>query len=320
MIHENYIPSIGVPDWDIKNLPKEIRSNIKSRLVARITHSEAEYRAVISYLHMKFRDQMDFYDDDGGKFQWRYHTFRQKVKAYDAVGRCSFDMYGLVYYDPERDMEPVAVAGSYLREAGAIRDPYTHKIKEGQDLNPHTTKIRCGHGYIMFVDPSYRRMGIAKDMWLTEAQLYRDSGVHYQKENQTYPALQVTFSMFNDRSKVHIISNNRIVPGSNTKIIMDYFDPELEASFNNMPDGLKDFRGSLDWTFLAREGLTVESLTEPWADRDRKEALKNDYGSTIDLHMKVSRDLYERFRTLVGADNVNKTLVDYMIWHTSNSK
>ena len=304
-------------NWDINALDKSDRSKIRNRLVARLTHDENEYRAVLSYLHMKFPDLMDVGPGDGfgdGRlFQWRYHTFQGKVKAYDQVQKVDWDMYALVYYDPERDMEPVAVGGSYLRETGAIRDPYTHAVLEDQVMNKHTTKIRCGHGYVLFVDPSYRRMGLARDQWITEAQLYRDSNVHYQKENQTYAALQVTLSMFGDVSKCHVLSGTpleRVREGMNTKIIMDYFDDELVAAFNDLPKGLLDFRGRFDETFLKREGLTVEQLVKPWNAHVKKVK----YQTKVPLHLSVDRDLYEAFRETCNddAERVKTALIDYM--------
>lgn len=264
---DRFIPSIGNAFWDITKATKEEKARIKSHLVPALTHDENEYRAVLSYLHMKFPDLMDYGYGDGGKFQWRYKTFKNKTIAFDEISRKPFDMYALVYYDASRDMEPVAIGGSYIRKTGAIRDPFTHQIKEDQLLNKHTSQIRCGHGYVLFVDPNYRRLGLARDQWLTEAQLYRDSNVHYQKENQTYAALMVTLSMFADKSKCHILSRTRlenIKESSNTKIIMDYFDPELEKNFENLSDNLKDFRHDFDWRFLDREHLSFDTLLEPW--------------------------------------------------------
>lgn len=312
-----YVPSIGFANWDIDKLDKESRMELKNGIVACITHDENEYKAILSYLHMKFPEEMDIRDGDGAKFQWRYHTFDSKVKAYDSVGKCDFDMYALVYYDSNRDMEPIAVGGSYIRETGAIRDPYTHLPLEGQIINKHTSRIRCGHGYVLFIDPSYRRLGLARDQWLTEAQLYRDSDIHYQKENQTYGALKVTLSMFEDKSKCHILNNRKletIKDGMNTKIIMDYFDNELINEFNMLQDSLKSFRNPLNWHFLTRENLSIDDLLKPWEDLNKKIASGKRFGSKINLSLSIDRDLYERFKNTVGNSNVKEYLIEYMKW------
>lgn len=313
------MPKCGKCDWDVQKLTRQERETIRNGLVARMTHDENEYRMVLSYMHMKFPDLMDVHPGDGKRFQWRYHTFAEKVQAYDAIGHCKWDMYGLVYYDPARDMEPVAVGGSYLREAGAIRDPYTHKLLPGQEMNRHTSRIRCGHGYVLFVDPDYRRMGLARDQWVTEAQLYRDSGVCYQKENQTYDALQVTLSLFQDPDKVHVLNRrggvNSALPGMVTKIIMDYRDDELIRLFDALPAGLHDFRSGLDFHFMERECLHSKDLLSPWDGV--KTVGRGGYGdASVILNLSVNRDVYERFKRKCDMEgmSVKDALVMYMNW------
>lgn len=262
-----YKPNIEDVSWDINSLNGEIKDFIKSRLVAAIIHSEDEYRAILSYFHMKYPDLMDIYLDDGKQFQWRYKSFNNKITVFDSVSRKSFDMYGLIYYDKDRDMEPIAIGGSYFRKLGAIRDPWTHKIIPDQKINKHTTTIRSGRGYRLFIDPDYRRLGLAKDQWLTEAQLYRDCDVHYQKEIQTYAALKVTQSIFDNPNKCYILERrfpNTIKDSDKIRCIMDYFDPSLVKNFKNIPDNLQNFRNEANWRFLERENLTIEELTRPW--------------------------------------------------------
>lgn len=260
---------VHVPDvpWDISNLSPDLKKSIKSRLVAALVHTEDEYRALLSYFHLKYPDLMDHQCGDGRKFQWRYREFEQKILVFDKVSRKKFDMYGLVYYDRERDMEPIAVGGSYFRKIGAIRDPWSHHVIPGQPVNKHTTTVRAGHGYRLFVDPDYRRLGLAQDQWLTEAQLYRDCDVHYQKERQTYAALKVTQSIFDDPGKCYILERRNLdlmQQNESIKCVMDYFDRSLVRGFNAMPRNLKDFRNEPDWRFLEREGLTLEQLVAPW--------------------------------------------------------
>lgn len=268
---KRYIPHVEPVDWNVSTLTNDDKKRIRSRLVAALVHDEDEYRAILSYFHMKYPDLMDLFENDGKQFQWCYKTFDRKIMVFDQVSRKKFDMYGLVYYDRERDMEPVAVGGSYFRKIGAIRDPWTHHVIPGQKINKHTTTIRAGHGYRLFIDPDYRRLGLAKDQWLTEAQLYRDCDVHYQKERQTYAALKVTQSIFDRPEKCYILDRRNphlIRDTDNVKCIMDYFDSSLVKNFRRMPENLKNFRNEPHWEFLEREGLTIEELIKPWSNMD----------------------------------------------------
>lgn len=262
-----FIPHINPVSWNINTATKSERNNIKKRLVCGMVHNENEYRAILSYMHMKYIDLMDIYENDGKLFKWDYITYPNKITVYDHISKKKFDMYGLVFYDPERDMEPIAIGGSYFRKAGAIRDPWTHRIIPGQKINKHTTTIRCGHGYRLFIDPDYRRMGLAQDQWLIEAQLYRDCEVYYQKERQTYSALMVTRSIFDNPDKCYILEKRNldlVNDSDNIKCIMDYRDTSLIKNFKKMPENLKNFRKPADWTFLKRENLTIEELVKPW--------------------------------------------------------
>lgn len=269
-IDMRYLDHAPAVDWDISVLDKESRNKLKKRLVASIIHDEYEYRALLGYFHMKYPDLMDIYENDGKLFQWIYESYPEKIMVFDSISGKKFDMYGLVYYDPERDMEPVAVGGSYFRKIGAIRDPWTHKVIPGQEINKHTTTIRVGRGYRLFVDPNYRRLGLAQDQWITEAQLYRDCDVHYQKEIQTYAALKVTQSIFDDPNKCYILEKRNLgTLGENDhiKCVMDYFDQSLIKKFKQLPKNLKDFRNEPNWRFLEREKLTIDQLCKPWYDR-----------------------------------------------------
>lgn len=264
-INDRFIPSIKEPTWDIDTLSKEERNKIKDRIVVSLIHDEDEYRAILSYFHKKFPDLMDFYYGDGRKFQWRYKSFGNKITVQDSVSKKSFDMYGLVYYDSERDYEPIAIGGSYFRNIGAIRNPKTREILPGQPINKHTNTIRSGRGYRLFIDPNYRRMGLATDQWLTEAQLYRDCFVYYQRERQTHQALEVTQKMFDDPNSCYILeSTSNLKFLDYIKIVMDYRDSSLIRKFNELQDNIKDFRNEAKWNFLEREGLTIDELVKPW--------------------------------------------------------
>jgi GNAT superfamily N-acetyltransferase len=267
-INDRYIPKIGNVNWDIKNIQKEEKSRIKNRLVVGITHSEQEYQAVISYLHMKYADLMDVCKDDGARLQWKYIPYANKVETVDKISGNHFGMYGLVYYDPERDMEPVVFGGSYLKKRGPLRYPKNHQIIPGQNID-RDNHIHIGHGYILFVDPDYRRLGLAESQWLTEAQLYRDSNIKYQEEIQTIDALKVTQAMFDDPAKCIILNGNpQFARGRDCiKCAMDYTDESLIKNFNDLPENLKNFRNPLNWSFLKREHLSIEELTQPWQGR-----------------------------------------------------
>lgn len=263
-----YIPHIEKASWDINNLSKEEKIQIKSRLVCGLIHNENEYRSILSYMHMKYPDLMDIRKNDGKIFQWRYASFDNKIEVYDTKTKNKFDMYGLIYYDSERDMEPIAIGGSYFRSVGALRNPWTNKIIPGQKINKHTTTIRIGRGYRLFIDPDYRRMGLAQDQWLTEAELYRDCNVQFQRERQTYAALKVTQSIFDDPNKCYILNKRdlkTIRDNDNIKIAMDYNDKSLIENFNKLPENLKNFKLPANWKFLERENLTIEELIKPWA-------------------------------------------------------
>ena len=264
---KRYIPHIDPVTWDIKTIKREDKPDIKNRLVCGLIHTEEEYQAILAYFHMKYPDLMDRYMDDGAKFKWKYIPFDKKIMVFDHVDKIKFDMYGLVYYDKERDMEPIAIGGSYFRKIGALRDPWTHQIIPGQKINKHTTTIRAGRGYRLFIDPDYRRLGLAQDQWITEAQLYRDCEVRYQRERQTYAALKVTQSIFDDPNKCHILERKNVMfirDNDNIKCVMDYYDKSLIRKFKQMPNNLKDFRKDADWTFLNRENLTIDELIKPW--------------------------------------------------------
>ena len=272
---ERYEPKVEKVNWDIKTIERSKKGSIRNRLVVRITHSEEEFQTVISYMHKKFPDLMDKYTNDGAKLQWKYIPYDQKVATVDSVSGDSFDMYGLVYYDKERDMEPVAVGGSYLRLCGPLRNPKNHKVIDGQNIDK-TGHIHIGHGYIIFIDPDYRRLGLAENQWLTEAQLYRDSNIKYQKENQTEKSLMVTQAMFDDPAKCTILSVGKTNYSGKYECIkcaMDYTDESLIKNFNDLDDNIKDFRKPLDFTFLSRENLEVSDLIEPWTERCNESAV-----------------------------------------------
>lgn len=264
MAIKRYEPTIGPANWDIKSLSKEERQKILKRLVPGITHSEEEYQTVIGYLHIKYADLMDN-NPDGMNLQWNYSPKKNKAKTIDKKTGQEFDMYAFCYFDPERDMEPVCFGGSHLLYANPLKDE-NNVILPNQNIDEQG-RIIIGMGYVLFVDPDYRRMGIADHQWVSEASLYRDSGIRFQREIQNEHSIKVTQAMFDDPNKCIITSPGRLKnDGTRCQIrcLLDYSDKSLIRAWENMPNNLKDFRKPFDFRFLEREGLTKEELIKPW--------------------------------------------------------
>lgn len=281
-----YIPTIGKPDWNIHELTREDRSKIKENIKVGITTSEEEYKAVIAYMYIKFPDLFDFTTENNLSIQWKYSTHRNKsnVPANDALKEViaknkanrvamgkdigeldyqddTFDMYALVYYDTSRDNEPVLFGGSYFKEVSVIPGTPEDMILEGGK-----TAYR-GTGYVLHTDFNYRRMGLAVDSWITEGELYRSNGIPYQYEFQNEDSLKVTQSMFADPAKCKIVAPGRLKNDgtrSGIRALLNYTDDELVNRYNTMEDNMKDYLQPMDWSFLEREGLTIEELNKFW--------------------------------------------------------
>lgn len=261
MAIKRYVPTIGNANWNIKTMSKEERMKIKSRLRVAIVTKEEDYQTVISYLHMKYPDLMDK-NPDGMNLQWLYapHRFKSYVSNPN-VPDGKMDMYAFIYYDPARDNEPVCFGGSYFKEHPAQNGEDPRYVLEGGK------RSIWGHGYVLFVDPDYRRMGIANDSWVAEAALYRDSNVRYQYDIQNEHSLKVTQNMFSDPSKCTIVAPGRLKNDgtrAGIRILMDYTDQDLIDAWDSMMPNMKEIYNKPDWTFLKREGLTREELTAPW--------------------------------------------------------
>lgn len=267
---ERFIPSIGKADWDISSLDKSQRKEIKRRLIVRTTTSEEEYQAVISYLHNKYPDLMDK-NPDGMNLQWHYAPRKNKLKVYNPkLDTNGFDMYAFCVYDPNRDMEPVSFGGSYFSLVNIPKDEdidSRFKLNAYGEPDPNGKYMARGNGYVLFVDPDYRRMGIAADQWTMESELYRNSNVMFQYDIQNEDSLKVTKSLFADPNSCKIVSPGRLKNDgtrAGIRILMNYFDQELIDDFANLDENMKDFYKPFDWTFLKRENLTIEDLIKPW--------------------------------------------------------
>lgn len=277
---KRFIPKeIACPTWNIKELTSEERSKLKNNLIIGLIDNEEDYKAVISYMYSKYPFEMDgLKTPETGKenvaIQWKYSTAKNKFKVFNRKTNKCQDMYAFVVYDSAKDMEPVIFAGSYFK-LGQI--PY--EIKDDLSnfefkrnamgiLDAHGKYQVFGQGYVMFCDPNYRRLGLATDLWLAEAQLYREAlGIRFQREIQNEYSLISTQKMFSNPSKCIITSPGRIKNDgtrSQIRVLLDYKDTELEDSFNNMLPGLKQIYNKPDWTFLEREGLTKKELIKLW--------------------------------------------------------
>jgi GNAT superfamily N-acetyltransferase len=269
---ESYVPTIGKPEWNIKQTSKEERSQIKGRLrIAQVTTDE-EYQRVISYMYKKFPREMDLTKlPDGSEnvpIQWRYTAGKNAVMMYNSVLKIEQSMYAFVVYDSERDWEPVAFAGSYFVTGKPVvvdsaNIPFLCDA-EGKTFGDSFQRI--GHGIVMFVDPDYRRLGLATDLWWAEAQLYREAlGIRFQMEIQNEYSLKSTQQMFSDPSKCIITSQGRMkADGTRAQIrcMLDYTDPDLVEGWNGMPDNLKTIYEAPKWNFMKRE--QVNDLGQIW--------------------------------------------------------
>lgn len=189
---EWYKPSIGIPNWNIKEMSKEERHKLRDRLVMGIVHTEEEYQTVIGYMYKKYPHLMDISGKvinpftgevtENTSIQWNYKPHKNKVSVFNEKDSIKniFDMYAFIYYDKERDYEPVCFAGSYFKQATIDLSNLctTHELKEIKEkLNTekvNNLKSAIGEGYVMFVDPYYRRLGLGNYSWTAEAALYRD--------------------------------------------------------------------------------------------------------------------------------------------------
>lgn len=269
---KRYIPTCKPVDWDIKELSKEKRQEIAERLVIGIGHSEEDYQLVISYLHEKYWDLMDK-NPDGMNLQWRYspRNDSQKTMVHNSKTGEDFNMYFFVYYDPERDMEPVIFGGSYFQLI-KYNESYGDipRFDYNGNLNPNGPFVQSGMGYVLFCDPDYRRMGLASNQWIQEAQLYRDCNIHYQRDIQNEHSLKVTQSIFDKPEHCLITSPGRLKNDgtrAGIRILMDYYDESLIKNFERLSDNMKEIYGPLRWNFLERENFTKEELLKPWKDK-----------------------------------------------------
>lgn len=267
------------PTWDIKELNEEERNSLKNNLVISMIDNEEDYQAVIGYMYKKYPFEMDGVKaPDTGKtdvaIQWNYGVAKNKLSLRNSVTGKDQDMYALVVYDKSRNMEPVIFAGSYFKLVKAL-DEFKNDWKnvkylrnENGELDPNGNYQAVGHGYVMFCDPNYRRLGLATDLWLAEAKLYREAlNIRIQKEIQNEYSLISTQNMFSDPSKCIITSPGRVKNDGTRcqiRVLLDYEDDELKNNFKYMLPGLKTIYSKPNWTFLEKENISKEELTKYW--------------------------------------------------------
>ena len=291
---KKYIPRKEArPNWNIKEMSKEEREKLKENLVIALIDNEEDYQKVIGYMYKKYPFAMDgVKDPDTGKtdvsIQWNYSVAKNKQMVFNNKTNKWQDMYAFVIYDKERDMEPICFAGSYFKLGNAVdvsdlNKKYLMKGNGELDKNGHYQAF--GNGYVLFVDPNYRRLGLGSDTWWAEAQLYREAlNIRYQREIQNEYSLKSTQAMFSDPSKCIITSPGRLKnDGTRCQIrcLLDYEDKYLEECFNKMPEGLKQIYSKPDFTFLEKElhrdenelneqcngigkQLTLKDILNPW--------------------------------------------------------
>lgn len=267
------------PTWNIKELDSDARAKLKENLVISLIDNEKDYQAVIGYMYKKYPFEMDGVKaPDTGKtdvaIQWNYGVAKNKLSVRNSVTGKDQDMYALVVYDKSRNMEPVIFAGSYFKLVKAL-DEFKNDWKnvkylrnENGELDPDGKYQAVGHGYVMFCDPNYRRLGLATDLWWAEAQLYREAlNIRIQKEIQNEYSLISTQKMFSDPSKCIITSPGRLKQDgtrAQIRVLLDYEDGDIIKGFESLIPNLKTIYNKPNWTFLEKENFTKEELIKYW--------------------------------------------------------
>lgn len=275
------------PTWNIKELNEEERNSLKNNLIISMIDNEEDYQAVIGYMYRKYPFEMDgLKTPETGKenvsIQWNYRPSNNKLNIFNSKTNKEQDMYAFVVYDKERDMEPIAFAGSYFKLTSSFVKSFdtTEEMQNDKNINlkylmdgfgsfDNSGKYQAfGQGYVMFVDPNYRRLGLATDLWFAEAQLYREAlKIRYQREIQNEYSLISTQNMFSDPSKCIITSPGRVKNDGTRcqiRVLLDYEDDELKNNFKSMLPGLKTIYNKPNWTFLEKENISKEALTKYW--------------------------------------------------------
>lgn len=233
---EWYKPSIGIPNWNVKEMSKEERHKLRDRLVMGIVHTEEEYQTVIGYMYKKYPHLMDISGkvinpftneiiDNNTSIQWNYTPYKRKVSVLNNKDNTTennkFDMYAFIYYDKERNYEPICFAGSYFKN-GSIdcKDiMYNNELNEyNLDMNS-SVKTALGEGYVLFVDPYYRRLGLGSYSWIAESHLYRDIAntkeINNEKNNMIIPLQAEIQNEYSVQSTLNCFPPTKLYPEVN---------------------------------------------------------------------------------------------------------
>lgn len=260
-----YTPTVGLykDPTDETKIPKEEKIKIRSRLRTAMVTNHDDYRILMSYLHQKFPLEIDGLVGEDKKsnvsIQWNYRAgLNKEFNIHDDVLNEDYPVYAFVIYDPERDNEPLLVGGSFFEEV-----PNNGLLENGPK------KIVVGQGLVLFADPSIR-CGLGGVAWDAEAALYRELGIHFQKDIQNEFSLKTTLDMFKNKDSIKILSEGRLKNDgtrAGIRILMDYFDEQLIEDWEEEKDSapMFDYHHKYDVDhLLEREGFTREELLEPW--------------------------------------------------------
>lgn len=284
MAVKRYIPTIGLPDWNIKEMSKEERIELKRRLVISQVTTHEEYQKVITYLYKKFPFEMDGVKIQKDQLlagqvegqmetaiQWNYRAGKNGVYVKNHVTGQDQNMYAFIVYDSDRDMEPVAFAGSYFVIGNKVIDDDLNKqyLVDGYGKFDLNGKYQlAGQGIVMFVDPAYRRLGLGTDLWLAEAELYRSAlKIRYQRDIQNSYSVESTKAMYDDPSKCLITYEGKLKADgtrAGIRVLLDYTDQSLQRGFDDMLAGLRAIHNQADWRWVEREKFTDEEYQRIW--------------------------------------------------------
>ena len=229
---------------DFSKLSKEERLEVARQiLVYRPIWSHEEYRAVINYMRMKHPDMTR----GPHKIQWKYAKYQKEVEVVDGPTGIKSTMAATICYDAITK-EPVGFSGVYYR--------------------PSSQYGVIQNGIVMFVDPNYRRMGIAQTFYTIQEEKLRRSGVRYCYEIQIGGNIQLS-----DKNGYIKLNKGRLRNDgtySQVRYLIDSEDQKSVDRWNNLNANI-DWESGLDTEFLKNkykinngEPFTIEELNSPW--------------------------------------------------------
>ena len=234
------------PLVNYSKMSKEDKMGIASRLIFRPIWTHEEYRAVINYMRIK-HPEMTTGDH---KIQWKYKKYPKEVKVVDKPTGIESEMAATICYD-SYTMEPVGFSGVYYR--------------------PSSQYGVIQNGIVMFVDPNYRRMGIAQTFYTIQEEKLRRCGVRYCYEIQIGGNIQLS-----EKNGYILLNKGRLCKDgtySQVRYLIDSEDPRSIARWENLKCNPIDWITGLDTTFLNNKyklgdgkPFTIEDLNSPWKE------------------------------------------------------